>query len=191
MPKHRKKKTISATEPYTVNKKATDQALDQTLVQDTSETLYCDKCSQSVDQLIQCERAVKYVWFCGACENIPAQTMKIIIAYKQIHWLCHVCNDQTDQLIQKSHTLSSDQSHTTDTDVSSCRAISQIVTESLNKVTEQFTKTLKDVKDYIKMSLDEKSKASAAAATVGMDTSQINTQSLGSYNQFKKIVSQW
>ena len=59
--------------------------------------------------------------------------MEIIIAYKQIHWFCLACNDQADQLIQKSQTLSPDQSHTTDT-------ISQIVTESLNKVTEQFTK---------------------------------------------------
>ena len=98
-----------------------------------------------MDQLIQCESCE--VWFCGACENTPAQTVEIIITYKQIHRLC-LCNDQADQLIQKSQTLSSDQSHATDTDVSSYRAISQIVTESLNKVTEQFTKVLKDVKDY-------------------------------------------
>ena len=42
--------------------------------------------------------------------------------------VCHACNAQTDQLIQKSQMLSSDQSDTTDT-------ILQIVTESLNKVT--------------------------------------------------------
>ena len=82
--------------------------------------------------------------------------MAIIIVYKQIHWFCHAYNDQADQLIQKSQTLSPDQSHTTDT-------ISRIVTESLNKVTEQFTKAFKDVKDYIKMSLDDKREASACS----------------------------
>ena len=99
---------------------------------------YCDKCSQSVDQLIQCESCE--VWFCGACESIPAHTMEIIIAYNQVHWFCHACNAQADQLIQKLQTSSSDQSHSTVT-------ISQIVTESLNKVADQFTKALKDVKD--------------------------------------------
>ena len=174
MPKHCNKKTVSVSEPYTVNKKTTDQVSDvsdQTSAQDVdSEALYCDKCSQSVDQLIQCESCE--VWFCSACETIPGQTMEIIFAYNQIHWVCHACNDQADQLIQKSQILCSDQSHTTDT-------ISQIVTESLNKITEQFTKALKDVKDYIKMSLEDKREASAAAATVTMDTSQADTHPPG------------
>ena len=177
MPKHYNKKIVSASEPYTVNKKMTDQILDvsdQIPVQDAnSEALYCNKCSQSMDQLIQYESCE--VWFCGACESIPAQTMEIIIAYNQIHWFCHPCNVQADQLIQKSQNLSSDQSHTTDT-------ISQIVTKSLNKVTEQFTKALKDIKDCIKMSLDDKSEVPAAATTVGMDTSQSDTHPPGIIN---------
>lgn len=60
-----------------MNKKTTDQVLDvsnQTPAHDTdSKALYCDKCSQSVDQLIQCESCE--VWFCGACESVPAQIL--------------------------------------------------------------------------------------------------------------------
>lgn len=54
MPKHRNKKSASTTGPYTVNKKTTDQVSDKTPTQDTDgEALYCDKCSESVDQLIR------------------------------------------------------------------------------------------------------------------------------------------
>ena len=104
--------------------------------------------------------------------------MEIIIAYNQIHWFCHACNVHSDQLIQKSWSLPSDQSYTTVT-------ISHIVTESLNKVADQFTKALKDVKDYIKMSLDDKSEAPAAAAAVSMDTSQSDTHPPGIINSSK------
>ena len=59
MPKHHNKKAVSASKPYTVSKKMSDQVLDisdQTSAQDADrEALYCDKCSQSMDQLIQCE----------------------------------------------------------------------------------------------------------------------------------------
>ena len=60
MPKHRIRRLL-VLQSYTgtVNKKTTDQVSDvsdQTSAQDAdSEALYCDKCSQSVDQLIQCE----------------------------------------------------------------------------------------------------------------------------------------
>lgn len=107
--------------------------------------------------------------------------MEIIIVYNQIHWFCQVCNTKADLLIQKLQTLTTDHSHTTDTDVSNSKAIAEIVTESLNKVSEQFTKALKDVKDYIKMSLDEKN-VSTNATTVSMDTSQTDTQPLGVIN---------
>ena len=59
MPKHRRKKTANTTEPYN---QATNEVSEQTPTLDTekisgdteNEELYCDKCTESVDQLIQC-----------------------------------------------------------------------------------------------------------------------------------------
>lgn len=65
MPKHRKKKkSASSTGPYNVKKKTSDH---QTVESNPAQDTYCDKCTQSVDQLTQRENCE--IWFCSTCEK--------------------------------------------------------------------------------------------------------------------------
>ena len=79
MPKTQKdksNKTKSAAEPYP--KKGGIPEGDA-----QKDSLYCDRCTGAVDQLIQCE-----MYLCSACEKIPESVMSIVSEYNQIHWFC-------------------------------------------------------------------------------------------------------
>ena len=100
MPKQQKKNTVIS-EPYP--KKITQQqsskepeeqqpSMDQSKVSQVNESLYCDKCTESVDHLIQCEKCE--TWYCDSCENVPTQVMEIISEYRQLHWFCKICETQ-------------------------------------------------------------------------------------------------
>jgi len=88
--------------------------------------------------------------------------MDIIADYKQIHWLCQTCDGKINEKIQN---LSTDTS-------SSNKALSEIVTESLDKVVGQFTAALKDTQDFIKQSFEQIVDAPAG----DMETSHAATQ---------------
>ena len=79
-----------------------DQSTDTSQV---NESLYCDKCTESVDHLSQCENCE--TWYCSSCEKVPTQVMEIISGYRQLHWFCGTCETQIghsayDQLAAKS-----------------------------------------------------------------------------------------
>ena len=154
MPKHKKKKNATATGPYSSLKKSQEQSSTQVASQE-SDTLCCKKCTESVDQILECEGCK--VWLCGTCSGLPTHVMDIIADYKQIHWLCQTCNSKINEKIQNI---------STDTG-SSNRAISEIVAESLDKVVGQFTAALKDTQDFIKRSFEQ----IADAPTSDMETS--------------------
>ena len=100
MPKGRKKKNSNADAPYSVKKKSSNSQ------QQDKDVLICEKCKESVDQVIQCENCE--LEFCASCENIPTYVMDIIMTHNQIHWFCkdcsakvvHVQKNQEDPLIQ-------------------------------------------------------------------------------------------
>ena len=79
-----------------------DQSTD---ISQVNESLYCDKCTELVDHLIQFEKCK--TWYCSSCEKVPIQVMEIISGYKQLHWFCGTCKTQIghsayDQLVVKS-----------------------------------------------------------------------------------------
>jgi len=48
------------------------------------ELLVCDKCTVTVDQLIQCERC--QVWYCSQCENVLVKLMGLLDEFKdEVH----------------------------------------------------------------------------------------------------------
>ena len=114
MPKQRRKNTV-VSEPYPKKnaqqlpskeqeepQPSVDQSTDTSQV---NESLYCDKCTESVDHLIQCENCE--TWYCSSCEKVPTQVMEIISGYRQLHWFCGTCETQIghsayDQLAAKS-----------------------------------------------------------------------------------------
>ena len=86
MPKGHKDKTTKAkgsTEPYP--KKGGKYDGDS-----QEETLFCDRCTSAVDQLIQCEKCE--MCLCAACEKIPENVMTMVSEYNQIHWFCQYCD---------------------------------------------------------------------------------------------------
>ena len=100
MPKQRRKNTV-VSEPYP-KKNSQQQAskeqeerqpsVDQSTDIQVNESLYCDKCTESVDHLIQCEKCES--WYCSSCENVPTQVIEIISEYRQLHWFCKTCETQ-------------------------------------------------------------------------------------------------
>ena len=75
MPKGHKDKNPKAKEPYPKKGGKTDGNSQE-------ESLYCDRCTSAVDQLIQCEKCEMYL--CAACEKIPENVMTIVGEYNQI-----------------------------------------------------------------------------------------------------------
>ena len=63
---------------------------------DGEDTLYCDRCTSAVEQLIQCEKCEMYL--CSGCEKVPENVMIIVGEYNQMHWFCQYC----DPLVSKA-----------------------------------------------------------------------------------------
>lgn len=170
MPKHRKKKTVK-TVPYNVSKKQSDQQQqEQSLEQGSqdSETLHCDRCSQSVEQIVQCEICDK--WYCGPCENIPPHAMEVIGDYNQIHWFCQDCDAKVEQC-GVQNLVEPREAQSTDNISNHTKVISSIVSDALSKVVGQFTEALKETKDYIKTSIEE-----IVGAPIPMEDAQHTTE---------------
>ena len=154
MPKNKKKKDSKGAVPYNVKKTSNHQESPE---QDSD--VVCDKCKRSVDQTILCEACEG--WICSACGGIPMHVIDIIADYKQIHWFCQNCNDKVGHFSNKSK------------DRAECalpngKSVTEIVSESLSKVVEQFNAAIKDTRDYVKKALEEIIDAPTAT---GMDMS--------------------
>ena len=65
------------------------QANDSPADTDPEEVDKCEQCNKQVDQLLQCE--LYDVWFCCACQSVPANMMIALSSYKSLHWFCKTC----------------------------------------------------------------------------------------------------
>ena len=133
MPKGQKDKNVKvkeAAEPYPkkVGKPNGDSQ---------EESLFCDRCTSAVDQLIQCEKCEMYL--CAVCEKIPESVMKIVGDYNQIHWFCQQCDTLISKIIGQACTIES-LSNSVQSSVSSC----------LKDVAGQFTELVNQTKECLK-----------------------------------------
>ena len=76
-------------EPYST-KKQTDNVVTEDLGEADAERLICEKCTNCVDNVIQCEHCV--YWYCSKCIGLPSSVMDIIFMQKQLHWFCEACD---------------------------------------------------------------------------------------------------
>ena len=141
MPKHKKKKDSKAGEPYNVKKTSNHQENPE---QDSD--IVCDRCKQSVDQTILCEACEG--WMCSTCGGIPLHVIDIIADYKQIYWFCQKCNDKAGHFIEMNKDLG-------ECALPNSRCVTNIVSQSLSKVVEQFNAVMKDTRDYVKKAFEE------------------------------------
>ena len=89
MPKQRKKKGDKlSVEPYSTRKQ-TDNVVTEDLGDADAERLICEKCTNFVDNVIQCEHCMH--WYCSKCIGLPSSVMDIIFMHKQLHWFCEAC----------------------------------------------------------------------------------------------------
>ena len=156
MPKGRKKRKSNTGAPYNVSKKSSDSQ------QQDMDVLSCDKCKESVDQVIQCENCE--LEYCATCESIPTYVMDIITSHKQIHWFCHDCD--TKMMYVPKNLSDSAQS----TGSLNSKVLTDVISESLTKTVGQITAAIQDT---IKKSLEE---IADVTVPLRMDASQSDVQ---------------
>ena len=56
------------------------------------EELHCDRCTEKVENLVQCERCD--MWLCANCEKISPEAIHLIGRFSEsrIHWFCKICD---------------------------------------------------------------------------------------------------
>jgi len=77
-------------EPYSTRKQ-TDNVVTEDLGDADAKRLICEKCTNCVDNIIQCER-----WYCSKCTGLPSLVMDIIFGFVKlvIRWLWTQSLDQ-------------------------------------------------------------------------------------------------
>ena len=97
----------------------------------------CDKCTNSVDNIVQCEWCE--MWLCSDCEKVPLEVIRFTGKYSElrVHWFCTICGKLAIDAVT-SHMSNQILSK----EISSC--LNDTVVKSLNKVVESVAKMLKE-----------------------------------------------
>ena len=162
MPKGHKDKNPKAkgsAEPYPKKGRKTDGDSQE-------ESLYCDRCTSAVDQLIQCEKCKMYL--CAACEKIPENVMTTVGEYNQIHWFCQYCDVLVSKAIGQACTIES-----------LSQAVQSSVSLCLKEVVDQFTEVVNQAKECLKP------KTASQEGPIIMET---NDGFEGSQQQYTNII---
>jgi len=147
MPKQKKRtKNTNLVEPY--SRKGNNSGGD-----DIVEQLSCDKCSQCVENVIQCERCDH--WYCCKCTGLPSSVMEIILLYKQLHWFCEACDKAATDAIVESTT-----NHTDGTLM--CK-------EDVKDIVTQVGEAIKEAKECIRKTLVETLQGTVRSGSSGID----------------------
>jgi len=95
---------------------------------DKDELAYCDRCTEQVEQLIQCKRFE--MWLCSNCEKVPDEVITLIGKFCEfrVHWYCKICDKPA---VKAMHSYSH-MSNPFREDI--MNSINTIVIESFNKV---------------------------------------------------------
>lgn len=139
MPKHRKKKGNKLpVEPYSTRKEGDNGVTDD--LGDSDERMICEKCTNCVDNLIQCERCNH--WYCSKCTGLPSSVMDIIFMYKQLHWFCEACDKMAMDTILEATSNTSNGGSAVHKDV-------------VKDIVAQVGNAIKEVNETIKITLAE------------------------------------
>jgi len=122
-------------EPYSSSRKGND--CHNSGGDELGEQFNCDKCSQSVEDAIQCERCDH--WYCCKCTDLPSSVTETILLYKQLHWLCEAYDKAATDTIVVSTAKQSDSTLMCKEDV---KEIVTQVGEAIREANERIRKTL-------------------------------------------------
>ena len=109
-------------------------------LEDTATHYYiCDRCTDYVEDLIQCERCE--MWLCAKCEKVPPELIHHVSQYCElrVHWFCKVC----DKLALHSVQTYSHMSNPFTKEITSC--FNDTVVKSLNKMVERIDVMLNEM----------------------------------------------
>lgn len=105
---------------------------------DEGEILNCDVCTESVEQLIQCDRCL--IWFCCTCAKIPTRMLEALYEFSALHWFCCRCDKIAINAIKSFN----DQSPRT-SDVTSC--ITEAISTAMNSLKLSLQETINNLQN--------------------------------------------
>ena len=158
MPKDKGPKSKQSVEPYT---KKTGKSVPESTEESTkkagksvpestdesAEKLYCDRCTNTVEQLIQCEKCL--IWLCSDCEKIPDNVMSIAKEYEQLHWFCKYCDVAAVEAIRAFN----------QTEDSLPQVIHKSIKGAFDQIVGELSKVLADETEQLQQSLAQKTQS--------------------------------
>lgn len=146
---------------------------------DEGELVYCDRCTDQCDQLIQCERCE--MWLCSNCEKVPDEVITLIGKFCEfrVHWYCKICEKPAVQAVRSYSHMSNPFRE----DI--VNSMNKIMSESFNKVVENMTRAVNKIEEGVAnrcKSLDEQLTSKLTTETTGTssnDHSPIDTIAAG------------
>ena len=104
-------------------------------------TYVCDVCKKSVDEVVQCERCIK--WFCCVYQNISEKMYDAIFEFSKLHWFCDGCESSAVAVFQTSaetgpskDPLSCLESKITDLMLNAELQLTKVIEEGKNQIRE-------------------------------------------------------
>jgi len=142
----------------------------------SAEEIYCDRCTEKVDQLIQCERCE--MWLCNICEGIPDEVISFASEFYEfrLHWYCKIC----DKAAVYAARTYSQMSNSIREDV--VGSVNKVMVDSLNQVVNNFAEAIDKVQESFVShckSLEAKITSSFSTESAGMDTSSAHDNGEG------------
>ena len=114
------------------------------------EEYFCDRCTEAVDDLVQCERCE--MWLCAGCEKMSPEVINFIGEYNEfrVHWFCKIC-DKNAINAAKSY---SQMTNPLTKEITSC--LNDTLVKSLNSIIEDVTKAVDKIQTSLLKSLEDK-----------------------------------
>ena len=100
------------------------------------EEYICDRCTDKVEVLIQCERCE--MWLCAGCEKVSPEAINFIGKYCEfcVHWFCKIC----DKLAMNAVKSYSHMSNPLTKEITSC--INDTLVKPFNSVIESISEAV-------------------------------------------------
>ena len=145
MGKHTRNHGKNRSIPYESGASSDNAQTNETSADKESEANKCEHCDNQADQLLPCESC--NLWFCCACQSVPAGMMIALTSYKCLHWFCKTCEPGVASKLSNSSATSKITPDLSD-------HIDKKIDESVTKALQQLSKIVSQSTETIKSTLD-------------------------------------
>ena len=148
------------------------------------ENLYCDRCTEMANDLVQCERCD--MWLCADCEKISPEAIHSIGIFSEcrVHWFCRAC----DKLAINAVKSYSHMSNPLIKEVTSC--LNDTLMKPLNAVNENVNKVVDNVQVSLAKSLNNNTVPDESQRTInthnGISTESVASLTTSLFNEQKE-----